>query len=79
MLLLQFFNKFGLLGILCSIFTAYSIANHLNVNFSIFMIWIREESSDLAVFRRGFFFLLRLGKAAVILLWPSSMLPGPSI
>ena len=34
----QFFMKFGVLGILCSIFIAYSIANHLNVNFSMLII-----------------------------------------
>ena len=37
--------KFGVLGVLCRIFIAYSIANHLN-NFSILIIWILEESSD---------------------------------
>ena len=34
----QFFMKFGVLGILCCIFIAYSIANHFNVNFSILII-----------------------------------------
>ena len=38
--------KFGVLGILCRIFIAFSIANHLNVNFSILINWILEESSD---------------------------------
>ena len=45
-ILVQFFMKFGVLIILCSIFIAYSISNHLNVNFSILIIWIREESFD---------------------------------
>ena len=34
-ILVQFFMEFGVLGILCRIFIAYSIAYHLNVNFSI--------------------------------------------
>ena len=38
--------KFGVLGIVCRIVIDHSIANHLNVNFSILLIWIREESSD---------------------------------
>ena len=39
-ILVQFFMNFGvdLLGILCRIFIAYPIANHLNVNFSILII-----------------------------------------
>ena len=45
-ILVQFFMKFGVLGFLCRIFIAFSIANHLNVNFSILINWIREESSD---------------------------------
>ena len=36
--------QFGVLGILCRFFTAYFILNHLNVNFSILIIWIREGS-----------------------------------
>ena len=48
-ILVHFFMKFGLLSILCRIFIAYSIANHLNVYFSILIIWIREESSDFSV------------------------------
>ena len=36
--------KFGVIGISCRFFIAYFIANHLNVNFSILIIWIREES-----------------------------------
>ena len=46
MILVQCFMKFGVLCILCHIFIAYSIANYLNVNFSILIIWIWEESSD---------------------------------
>ena len=45
-ILVQFFMKFGVLGILCRFFIAYSIANHLIVNFSILIIWIREDDSD---------------------------------
>ena len=45
-ILVQLLMKIGALGILCRIFIAYSIANHLNVNLSILIIWIREESSD---------------------------------
>ena len=41
--------KFGVLGILCRIFIAYSIANHFDVNFSISSIWIQEESSNFSV------------------------------
>ena len=38
-----------LIGILCCIFISYSIAKHLNINFSILIIWIREETSDFPV------------------------------
>ena len=48
MLLVQFFKKIEVLGILCRISIAYSIANHLNVNFRVLIIWIWEESSDLS-------------------------------
>ena len=36
--------QFGVLGILCHFFTAYIILNHLNVNFSILIIWIWDGS-----------------------------------
>ena len=67
-ILVQFFMKFGVLGILCRIFIAYSIANHLNVNFSILFIWILEESSDFSAIDKPYLcdfcsegFLLSLG------------------
>ena len=44
-ILVQFFIKFGVLGIVCRVFKAYNV----NVNFSILIIWIREESSDYAI------------------------------
>ena len=45
MILVKFFPQFGVLGILCRFFTAYFILNHLNVNFNILIIWIREKGS----------------------------------
>ena len=45
-ILVQFLMKFGVLDILCRTFIAYSIANHFIVNFSILIIWIREDNSD---------------------------------
>ena len=50
---------------LCRIVIAYSIANHLNVNLSILIIWIWEESSD-------FFFCYRLA----VIMW--FLFGGPS-
>ena len=50
-ILVQFFMKFGALGIVCRVFKAYSSANHLNENFSILIIWVREESSDSAIYK----------------------------
>ena len=47
-ILVQFFIKFGVVVILCRIFIGYSIANHLNINYSILIIWIRGESSDVS-------------------------------
>ena len=53
---------------LCRFFISNFIANHENVNLSIFIIWIREESSDFLLpinryyvvsVRRGFVSLLR--------------------
>ena len=70
MILVHLFMKYEVLGILFCIFTAYSIVNHLNVNFSHLIIWIRKESFDFSAihypnyvvsFRRGFDFLLMLG------------------
>ena len=70
--------QFGVLGILCRFFTAYFILNHLYVNFSILIIWIREEGSDFVLLhvlisrnhgvsvRRDFFFLLVLGQAVLL-------------
>ena len=49
-ILVQFLMKFGLLDILCRIFIAFSIANHLIVNFSIFMILLREDNCDFSAF-----------------------------
>ena len=71
MILVQFFLKFRVLGILCRFFIDYFSANHLNVNISILIIWIREESSafyatdNMVSVQRGFFFLLVLGQAAL--------------
>ena len=48
-ILVHFFIKFGVLGILCRIIIFFSIANNLNVNFSILIIWIREFCYRLAV------------------------------
>ena len=70
--MVQFFKKIEVLGISCRISIAYSIANHLNVNFRVKIIWIWKESSRLIFLlsisryyvvsvRRGFFFLLVLG------------------
>ena len=60
--------KFGVQCILCRIFIAYSIANHLNVSFGILIIWIREESSDFSAIDKPYLcgfcsegFLLPLG------------------
>ena len=60
--------NFGVLGIFC-IFIAYSNANHLNVNLSILIIWIREESSNFSAICslcwEGFLLILVLGQAAI--------------
>ena len=73
MILVKFLIKFGVLGILCRFFTAYSIANYLLI------IIIREKRADVlqpisryhvVSVRRGFFFLLVLGKAALFYFGP---------
>ena len=46
MILVQFFKKIEVQDILCCISKTYSIANHINVNFRVLIIWIWEESSD---------------------------------
>ena len=48
-ILVQFLMKFGVLGILCRIFIAYSIANHLIVNFSI-LIYDLDSGRELCFF-----------------------------
>ena len=53
-ILVKFYMKFGVLGILCRISISYSVVNYLNANFSILIIWIQEESSDCSVIDRGF-------------------------
>ena len=65
--------QFGVLGILCRFFTAYFIINHLNVNVSILIIWIREGSDFVllhvpmrSLFGVFFFFLLVLGQAVLL-------------
>ena len=72
--------KFGVLGILCRFFIAYFIAHHLNVNFSILIFWIREESLDFATdyglaiimwFLFGRVSSLGARAGCIILLWPS--------
>ena len=71
--------KFGVLGILCHIFIAYTIANHLNVNFSVLIngfgkrapIFLLSVSRNYVVsVRRGFFFLLVLGQVVLFYFGP---------
>ena len=65
--------KFGVLAILCRIFIAYSIANYLIVNLSILVIWIFLLSISrnyVVSVRRGLFFLLVLGQAALFCFGP---------
>ena len=73
--------KFEVLCILCRFFIDYFIANHLNISFSILIIWIGEESSDFFLLQVRRYYVVSVGGRVllllgawtvyVVLLWPS--------